>query len=145
MKSPRERDQTVTFLDSSTLQKPFLKRSEALDSCKNLYLQIVYWSVKMHNDHSTWCSLGAEGILREFLSPWRKFRNWQETEDCTTSPEKDFSVIAQINQPAASIFDTTLSYNSSSLIFPVPIHFFCLILHHTMWTTTCSWCTWLVK
>lgn len=145
MKPPRERDQTVTFLDSSTLQKPFLKRSEALDSCKNLYLQIVYCSVKMLNGHSTWCSLGAEGILREFLSPWRKSGIDRKQTFCTASPETDFNVIAQLNQPTASIFDVTLSYNSSSLTFPVPVHFFCLILHHSMWTTTCSWSTGLVK
>lgn len=69
MKSTRERDETVTFLDSSTLQNSFLKRSEALDSYKILYLQIVYCSVKMHNNHSSWCALGAEGIIRELLSP----------------------------------------------------------------------------
>lgn len=120
MKSPRERDQTVTFLDSSTLQKPFLKRSEALDSCKNLYLQIIYCSVKMHNNHSTWRSLGAESILREFLSPRRKSGIDRRQKFCTTSPETDFGVIAQINQPTASIFDNTLSYNSSSLIFLSP-------------------------
>lgn len=102
-------------------------------------------SVKMLNGHSTWCSFGAEGILREFLSPWRKSGIDRNQKFCTASPETDFSVIAQLNQPTASIFDVTLSYNSSSLTFPVPVHFFCLILHHSMWTTTSSWSTGLVK
>lgn len=120
MKSLRERDQTVTFLDSSTLQKPFLKRSEALDSFKNLYLLIIYCSVKMHNNHPTWRSLGAESILREFLPPRRKSGIDRRQKFSTTSPETDFSVIAQINQPIASIFAKTLSCNSSSLIFLSP-------------------------
>lgn len=53
---------------------------------------------------------------------------------CITSPETDFSVIAEVNQPNASISDVTLSYSSRSLNFPAPIHF----LHHSMGTTTGS-------
>lgn len=103
-----------------------------LGYCKILYVQIVYCSVKMHNNHSTWDSLGAEGIIREFLSPWRKRGIDRKQKFCIISPETDFSVLAQINRPTASISDVTLSYSSSSLIFPVPIHFSCLRLHHSV-------------
>lgn len=96
--SPQGRGIKLTFLDFSTLQKPFLKRSEALDSCRILHLQIIYCSVKMHNNHSTWYSLGVEGIIREFLSPWRKSGIDRKEGFCIISPETAFSVLAVINQ-----------------------------------------------
>lgn len=74
-------------------------------------------------------------IIKEFLSPWRESGTDRKQRFCVTSPETNFSVIAQINQPTASISDVTLSYTSNSLIFPGPIHFFCLLLHHSMRTT----------
>lgn len=76
-------------------------------------------------------SLGAEGIIREFLAPWRKSGVTGKQRFCITSPET-LSVIAQVNQPNASISDVTLGYSSSSLNFLVPIHF-CVLYYTTLW------------
>lgn len=44
----------------------------------------------------------------------KKIRSDRKQRFCITSPETDFSVTAQVNQPNASISDVTLGYSSSS-------------------------------
>lgn len=98
-----------------------------------LYQQIVYCSVKMHDNYFTWCPLGTEGIIGEFLSQWRESHTVDRKQGfCITSPEIDFS---DCTDKSTNCFNIIVWYylklqqqNVESLIFPVTIYFYYLTL-----------------